>query len=124
MAFARATGAAATAAAARAGAGAGPGAPTGPGAGEDHAGLLLARRWRDSAASIIALQAVTLALGELDRLAPEDRPPAIERGAVLIDLHERVLRELWGAGAGGLAGELALLVGDARAALHRARGRG
>lgn len=52
-------------------------------------------RWKRAVTPIIGLQAVTHALAELDRLAPEERPLALDRAEALIDRHERELRTAW-----------------------------
>ncbi len=73
-------------------------------------------RWRASVPGIIALQAVTFALAEVDGLPAEERVVALARAEAVIDRQELALAALWGE----LGGELALLVGDARAALDAA----
>ncbi|HYE02951.1 MAG TPA: hypothetical protein VD963_06925 [Phycisphaerales bacterium] len=82
-------------------------------------------RWRAAAAPIIGLQAVTFALGDLDRLAGADhagageRAVALDRAEVLVRRHGRELEALWaGSEMPALVRELA---DDARAALEAAR---
>lgn len=76
-------------------------------------------RWRSAVASVVALQAVTHALGELHRVAPADRSVAIDRAEVLVRSHASALRSIW-AGL-PLPGEAGELVEDASAAIARAR---
>jgi hypothetical protein len=76
-------------------------------------------RWRASVAPVIGLQAVTFALGDLDRLEPSERALGLDRAEMLIRRHARELHEHWR----GLPmhEELTRLIGDARAALASAR---
>lgn len=74
-------------------------------------------RWRAATPAIIALQAVALALAELERLPVADRALAIDRAEVLIRRHAGELRALFGTPAG----ELGALLADARAAAVKAR---
>ncbi len=76
------------------------------------------RRWRASVAPVISLQAVTLALGDLERLAHDERPLALDRAEVAIDADERTLRQAWE--SAGLPDKVEELLADARAALGRA----
>lgn len=82
-------------------------------------------RWRAAVPAIIGLQAVTFALGDLDRLraAPSDadgeRALAIDRAELLIRKHGAELHDLWAGEP--LHPELARLIEDARAALAAAR---
>jgi hypothetical protein len=79
-------------------------------------------RWRASVGSIIALQAVACALGEIDTLPADERALGLDRSAETIRRHEGLLTALWGGdGLPTLVGEL---VSDAKAALAAARGRG
>lgn len=71
-------------------------------------------RWRAAAAPIIGLHAVACALGDLERIAPADRPAALDTAAVAIQRHEALLRGLWEGAT--LPDELEALAGDARAA--------
>ena len=52
-------------------------------------------RWKRAVAPIIGLQAVMHALAEFQRLAPEERPLALDRAEALIERHERELRTAW-----------------------------
>lgn len=80
----------------------------------------LGDRWRNSIASIIALQSVTFALADLHRLDAAERPLALDKAEMLIAEHERLIRGLWSA-APVLPESLADLIIDARAALSAAR---
>jgi hypothetical protein len=73
-------------------------------------------RWRAAVPSIINLQAVTLALRELDRLSPADRPPSRDKAALLIDRAAATIQSLWPDTP--LHPELHTLIHDARAALQ------
>lgn len=53
------------------------------------------QRWRDSITSIITLQAVTFALGDLDRLPAEERPLARDKAEILIQDHVRHIETVW-----------------------------
>lgn len=70
-------------------------------------------RWRASVPAIITLQAVTHALGEVDRLPAPERGLALDRAGVLIRENEESVRLLWE--AEGLPERLRELVDDARA---------
>jgi hypothetical protein len=73
-------------------------------------------RWRAAVPAIIGLQAITHALGDLDKLAPgEDRAAAQDKAAVGIQNHAAVLHQLWRGEP--LHEELIAMVDDARAAL-------
>lgn len=52
-------------------------------------------RWRSSVAPIITLQAVTFALGDLDRLPAEERPLARDKAEMLIEQHVGQLEVIW-----------------------------
>lgn len=52
-------------------------------------------RWRASVAPVISLQAVTFALGDLERLDMEDRPYARDTAAVLIRDAAEALGRIW-----------------------------
>lgn len=81
------------------------------------------KRWRDAVPAIIGLQAVTHALGELDKLASDDhRAAAGNLAAVGISSHTATLEQLWQGEA--LHPELAALITDAHAALTSARSAG
>ena len=75
-----------------------------------------AGRYRRSVAPLITLHAVTHALGELDLLSPEDRPPATDRAEILIRRSEHELEAIWV----DPPPEIAVFVTDARAALDAA----
>jgi hypothetical protein len=77
-------------------------------------------RWRRAVPAIIGLQAVTYGLGEMDRLAPDERALGLDRAAVLIDRHAAELCALWGAAPA--RHELAELIADSRSALRVAAG--
>ncbi len=80
-------------------------------------------RWRESVAPIIALQAVTMALGDLDRLAePDERPLALDRADMSIREHAGALHEVWANEP--MSMELVRLIEDARRALNAAKGAG
>jgi len=53
-------------------------------------------RWRASVPAVINLQAVTFALGDLDRLAASERPLALDKAELIIRDSRRQLQELWG----------------------------
>ena len=53
---------------------------------DDHEG----RAWRESIASIIRLQAVTFALGEIDRLPTDEQLLAIDKSELLIAQSNRL----------------------------------
>lgn len=84
-------------------------------------------RWRAAVPAIIGLQAVTFALGDLDRLADAssggaaggERALALDKSDMLIRKHAAELHELWRGEP--LHAELDSLVSDARAALAAAR---
>lgn len=91
-------------------------------------------RWRGSVASIISLQAVTFALGDLDRLARDDggtehpgeegrgegeRAFALDKAEILIRTHAAELHTIWRGEP--LHDELETIIADARIALSAAR---
>jgi len=79
-------------------------------------------RWRAAVPAIIGLQAVTFALGDLDRLADGaggERALALDKSDLLIRKHAAELHDLWRGEP--LHAELATLIDDARAALAAAR---
>jgi len=76
------------------------------------------RAWRESVPPVITLQAVAYALGELERLEPDERSLAVDRARVLVEQAEGTLAGIWG--TAGLPGQVRELVGDARAALTHA----
>jgi hypothetical protein len=86
-------------------------------------------RWRQSVPSIVALQAVCMALGDdagLARLAPDERALRVDRAGLLIAHHTAMLGAIWRTTDGPTAApvalhpELASLLDDARAAHARA----
>ena len=88
------------------------------------------RRWRAAVPSVIALQAVAMALVEVAQHAREGRIDGAElavardRAAVMIRQHERTIRALWEGEAGGLPGGLVELLADVHAALEGVSGPG
>ena len=76
------------------------------------------RAWKSAVPDIIALQAVTMALGELDQLPTEERALGLDRAQVLIDRHGRNLRSLF---PNELHPMLAEMIDEADAALSRGR---
>ena len=75
-------------------------------------------RWRASVAPVIGLQAVTFALGDLDRLEPAERALGLDRAEVLIGRYSGELHEHWRGVP--MHGELVRLIEDAMAALASA----
>lgn len=75
-------------------------------------------RWRASVAPALGLHAIAMALAELHRLAPADRPLALDLAQVGIDRHASALARAW-SGA-DLPPRLAELIADAHAALASA----
>ncbi|RMH25521.1 MAG: hypothetical protein D6692_11220 [Planctomycetota bacterium] len=77
-------------------------------------------RWKASIAPAIALHAVAMALPELIKLDPEERPLAMDRSEMLIREHAAALNEIWRAEP--MPESLSELIDDARraweAALH------
>ncbi|MCE9620302.1 MAG: hypothetical protein K8R92_10400 [Planctomycetes bacterium] len=74
------------------------------------------QRLRESVASVIALQAVTHALGELDRVAPSARAFARDSAEVAIEEAVKRLESAWKGAV--LPAEIAALVQEARQALR------
>jgi hypothetical protein len=79
-------------------------------------------RWRSAVPSIITLQAVTHALGELDDLPDEERPAALDRAEILCREHAGKVHELWRGEE--LPGEVEALVRDSRIAFEMAANAG
>lgn len=76
-------------------------------------------RWRSAVAPIIGLQAVTFALGDLDRLRlPGERAAGLDKAEVLVRTHTGALHALWR--EEGLPDEIVSLIHDASAALQAA----
>lgn len=76
------------------------------------------KRWRESVAPIIGLQAVTLAVGELRLLDPADRPLALDMADVLVRRHAAELNQAWRGQE--MPERLLALMEDARQAVERA----
>lgn len=77
-------------------------------------------RWRAAVPDVIALQALTHALAELDSLSDQgQRAPAIDLAEVQVGRHAEALNGHWKSEP--LPVQLAELIGDARAALRGAR---
>jgi len=79
-------------------------------------------RWRAAVPSIITLQAVTQALGELDLVADEERALAVDRAELLCREHASKVHELWRGEA--LPDEVSALVQDSRIAFEMAANSG
>lgn len=75
-------------------------------------------RWRASVAPALGLHALAMALAELHRLAPADRPLALDLAQVGIDRHATALARAWS--GVDLPPRLAELIADANAALASA----
>ncbi len=78
------------------------------------------RNWRQAVPAIIGLQAVTMALGDADQLAPDQRALGLDRAEILIDRHVRQLHGIFGRSQ--LHPMLEELILDAHSALRRAGG--
>lgn len=77
-------------------------------------------RWRAAVAPIIGLQAVTFALGDLDKLSlPGARAEALDKGELLVRSHTGTLHAIWRGES--LPGELASIIHDATTALRASR---
>jgi hypothetical protein len=79
-------------------------------------------RWRAAVAPIIGLQATAFALADLGRLAPADRPLALERAEAGIRAHAAEIHALWTGEP--LPESVAEVIDDARAALRLAASAG
>lgn len=77
-------------------------------------------QWRRSITPIITLQAVTLALGELEQIAESERAVALDRAELLINRSAHELEEIWGADS---PEEVGRLIDDAGRALADAGAR-
>lgn len=75
-------------------------------------------RWRAAVPHVIALQAVTHALGELSRVDPQDRPSALDRATLSNREHATGLHKIWEGVP--LPESVAELIADARTALDAA----
>lgn len=53
------------------------------------------QRWKDSVAPTIALHAHAMALGEIDKLDPEERPLAMDKSELSIKEHAAALNQIW-----------------------------
>lgn len=71
-------------------------------------------RWRASVPSIINLQAITFALADLGRLAPDERALALDKARLLIDEHAARLGAVWDGRL--LSPALGEMIGDVEAA--------
>lgn len=76
-------------------------------------------RWRASVPAVIGQQAVTMALGEAERLPEEEIPLAVDRATVLVARHTSEIQGAWRGEA--MPHALHELLHDAHAALARAR---
>ena len=78
--------------------------------------------WRASVPAIIGLQALCMALKEVDELPADERALGVDRARILLDRHTAGLREAFGPGE--LPAMLEELVSDARGAIEAAEGMG
>ena len=77
-------------------------------------------RWRAAVAPIIGLQAVTFALGDMDKLTlAGERAAGLDKAEVLLRTHTGALHALWR--GEGMPDEIAKLIHDAGEALNAAR---
>lgn len=53
------------------------------------------QRWRDSVTPTIGLHALAMALGEIDKVDPDERPLAMDKSELGIKDHAGVLNEIW-----------------------------
>ncbi len=53
------------------------------------------QRWRDSVAPTIGLHALAMALGEIDKVDPEERPLAMDKSEMGIKAHVAELNQIW-----------------------------
>jgi hypothetical protein len=79
------------------------------------------RAWKAAVPDIIGLQAVAMALGELDQLPADERALGLDRAQILVDRHTRNLSTLF---ADDLHPMLRELIQEAQESLiaHRAAG--
>lgn len=75
-------------------------------------------RWRRAVAPVIGLQAIAFALTDLARVAPEERPLALERAEAGLREYAGALHHLWAAEP--LPAPIAEVIDDARSALQLA----
>ena len=75
-------------------------------------------RWKDSVAPAIALHATSMALPELIKIDPEERPLAMDRAEMLIREQSAAINQAWHAEP--MPESLAELISDARLAWERA----
>lgn len=78
------------------------------------------RRLRDAVPDLIMLQAVWFALQHLDELSSDQRALGIDRAGVLIERHERQLRQRWGDEP--LPPAIEALIADAKRQLEKVMG--
>jgi hypothetical protein len=52
-------------------------------------------RWKDSVAATIGLHALAMALGEIDKVDPEERPLAMDKSEIGIKAHIAELNQIW-----------------------------
>ena len=78
--------------------------------------------WKRAVPHVIALQATTMALGELDRIDPEGRPLALDRAELTCRDAAGAVHELWKGEA--MPEGLAELIHDARVAFEQAANAG
>lgn len=83
---------------------------------DDSAG----RAMKASISDIIMLQAVWMALGEVGRLSADQRQLGLDQAAVLIDRHERAVRDRF---VEGLPAAVREVIDDARERLEEELGR-
>lgn len=77
-------------------------------------------RWRRAVPSIVGLQAVTFALGEVGTLPPDELALALDRAEMLVDRDREALERIWPGEP--LHPDLRTLIDDARRALAAALG--
>jgi len=75
------------------------------------------RAWKGAVPHIIGLQAVTMALGEADQLAPDQRALGLDRARVLIERHTTALDMLFDGQT--MHSMLRELIDDARTAVAK-----
>lgn len=75
------------------------------------------RAWKAAVPDIIGLQAICMALGELEELDADERALGVDRSRVLFERHEANLRGLFGARPHAMIDEL---IRDCREAIEKA----